>query len=256
MPDHPPAVPASTTRYFMITTLLRTTALSALLLLAACDRQAGSAGVAAASPPMSLRVYTVPAERAEAIADALGSALGASGGHVSLAPPDRLIVVAPPLLQTSVAENLGELMKAAGPEAADAATDDSPPVRVVAWIVDVADAATVDPRLQPLQSTLEAVRETLAAPGFTLHAQLAVTANVGKRAGAPMTGVGGTQLHARLLPVDGGVHADIRLMAGSMAVETRTRLRFGETVVLAQAMPEDAGGSRVRLVIVRADPAI
>ena len=41
-----------------------------------------------------------------------------------------------------------------------------------------------------------------------------------------------------------------------MTVQTQTRLKFGETVVLAQAMPNDEGGaSRVRLVIVRADPA-
>lgn len=239
----------------MITTLLRAAALSALLLLAGCDRQAGSAGAVAQDTPKSLRVYTVPAERAEGIRDALGSALGASGGHVSLAPPDRLIVVAPLTLQTSVAENLGELMKAAGPENVDAAAEDPTPVRVVAWIVDVADAATVDPRLQPLQATLEAVRETLAAPGFVLHAQLAVTANVDKRADSAMTGVGGTQLHVRLSPAPGGANAKIGVRSGSMGIDTQTRLKFGETVVLAQAMPEDEGGSRVRLVIVRADPA-
>ncbi len=234
----------------MFTTLLRATALSALLLLAACDRQAGSAGASATDPPKNLRVYTVPTERAEGLRDALAGALGDSG-RVSLAPPDRLIVVAPSTLQTSVAENLGELMKAAPPAVADPG-----PVRVMAWIVDVADTATVDPRLQPLQSTLDTMRETLAAPGFTLHGQLAVTANVDKDARrTASTGVGGSQLQVRLSPATGGAHAEISVRSGEMGIETRTLLKFGETVVLAQAMPEDAGGSRVRLVIVRADPA-
>jgi hypothetical protein len=235
----------------MITTLLRATALGALLLLAACDRQAGSAGVAAASPPMSLRVYTVPAERAEAISDALGSAIGASGGHVSLAPPDRLIVVAPPLLQTSVAENLGELMNAAPPAAADPG-----PVRIVAWVVDVSDTATVDPRLQPLQSALEAIREALAAPGFTLYAQVALTGSMGDHVSpSHRAGDGRVEMNVRLAPAEGGVLADLNIGAKDMQLSTQTRLKFGETVVLAQAMPEDEGGSRVRLVIVRADPA-
>ena len=100
----------------MLTTLLRTAALGALLLLAACDRPNGGSAGATAEPPSTLRVYTVPAERAQALQDALVVALG-KNGRVSLAPPDRLIVVAPQVLQTSVAENLGELMKATPPAA-------------------------------------------------------------------------------------------------------------------------------------------
>ncbi len=234
----------------MITTLLRATALSALLLLAACDRQAGSAGVVAASPPMSLRVYTVPAERAEAISDALGSAIGASGGHVSLAPPDRLIVVAPLTLQTSVADNLGELMKAAPPVAADPG-----PVRIVAWVLDVSDTATVDPRLQPLESTLAALRETLAAPGFTLFGQVGLTASMGKQQFGYRAGDGRVEMNLRLAAAEGWVLAGFNIGANRMQLETQTLLKFGETVVLAQATPQDEGASRVRLVIVRADPA-
>lgn len=233
----------------MITTLLRAAALCALLLLAACERQGNSSSVPIDYLPKSLRVYTVPAERAEGLRDALAGALGDSG-RVSLAPPDRLIVVATATLQTSVAENLGELMKAAPPAAADPG-----PVRLVAWIVDVAGGDTVDPRLLPLQSTLEAVRETLAAPAFALYGQLAVTGDVGERAPRQSAGDGRSQLEARLTPADGGVHAYLTLRSGPMSVETQTRLKFGETVVLAQAMPEDNGESRVRLVIVRADPA-
>lgn len=233
----------------MITILLRAAALCALLLLAACDRQAGSSSVPADYLPKSLRVYSVPAERAEGLRDALAGALGDSG-RVSLAPPDRLIVVAPVALQTSVAENLGELMKAA-----PAAPADPGPVRLVAWVVDVADSATVDPRLEPLQSTLEAVRETLKAPGFTLTGQIAITGDVGDRAPGQSAGDGRVRLQARLTPADGGVRAEISIDARSLELRTQTRLKFGETVVLAQAMPEDEGGARVRLVIVRADPA-
>lgn len=233
----------------MITTLLRAAALSALLLLVACDRQAGSAGTPTADLPKNLRVYTVPAERAEGLRDALAGALG-DNGRVSLAPPDRLIVVAPLLLQTSVAENLGDLMKAAPPAAADPG-----PVRLVAWIVDVSDGTAMDPRLQPLESTLMALRDALAAPGFALYGQLAVTGNVGERVPQQAAADGRSQMEARLTPADGGVHAYLTLRSGPMTVESQTRLKFGETVVLAQAMPEDEGVSRIRLVIVRADPA-
>ena len=102
----------------MITTLFRVAAVCALLLLAACDRQAGSGVTPSVETTQNLRVYTVPAERAAGLRDALAGALG-DNGRVRLAPPDRLIVVAPPSLQTSVAENLGALMKTAGPAAAD-----------------------------------------------------------------------------------------------------------------------------------------
>lgn len=233
----------------MLSTLYRCAALSALLLLAACDRQSGSTATPTADLPQTLRVYTVPAERAESLRNALAGALG-DNGRVELAPPDRLIVVAPVVLQTSVAENLSDLTKAAAPAAADPG-----PVRIVAWVVDVADAATVDPRLQPLQSTLEAVRETLAAPGFTLYGQVALTGSVGVRAFSQRAGDRRVELNVRLAPAEGGVLAEFNIGANHMQLNTETRLKFGETVVLAQAMPEEEGASRVRLVIVRADLA-
>lgn len=233
----------------MLSTLYRCAALSALLLLAACDRQSGSTATPTSDLPKTLRVYTVPAERAESLRNALAGALG-DNGRVELAPPDRLIVVAPVVLQTSVAENLGDLTKAAAPAAADPG-----PVRIVAWVVDVADAATVDPRLQPLQSTLEAVRETLAAPGFTLYGQVALTGSVGVRAFSQRAGDRRVELNVRLAPAEGGVLAEFNIGANHMQLNTETRLKFGETVVLAQAMPEEEGASRVRLVIVRADLA-
>lgn len=231
----------------MITTLLRSAALGALLLLAACERPSGDD--AAADPPRTLRVYAVPAERAQELQGALAGALG-KNGSVSLAKPDRLIVVAPQVLQTSVAENLGSLMQAAPPAAPDPG-----PVRLTAWVVDVADGATVDPRLKPLESTLDALRETLAAPGFSLFGQMAITGDVGERVPSQSTGDGRVQLQVRLTPAEGGVRAYLSVGADRMQLQTQTRLTFGETVVLAQAMPQDAGGSRVRLVIVRADPA-
>lgn len=234
----------------MINTLLRTAALAGLLLLAACDRQSASTATPTADLPRTLRVYTVPAERAESLRNALAGALG-DGGRVELAPPDRLIVVAPVVLQTSVAENLGDLTKAATP-----APTYPGPVRLVVWIVDVADDGVDDPRLKPLHATLESIRETLTASGFSLFGQLSISGNVGERIPSQSAGDGRTQLEARLTPAAGGVHADISVGAEAMQVHTQTRLKFGETVVLAQAMPDDeAGASRVRLVIVRADPA-
>ena len=233
----------------MLTTLLRTAALGALLLLAACDRPDGTTAGATAEPPSTLRVYTVPAERAKDLQLALAVALG-KNGSASLAGPDRLIVVAPQTLQTSVAENLGILQEAAPPAAPDPG-----PVRLTAWVVDVADDDGFDPRLKPIESTLAALRESLAAPGFSLYAQSAITGDVGERAPGQSASDGRLQLEARMSPVADGVRANIEVLAGRLHLVTQTRLKFGETVVLAQAMPEDAGGSRIRLVIVRADPA-
>ncbi len=232
----------------MITTLLRTAALGALLLLAACERTPDSSAGGGTEPPSTLRVYTVPADRAQEIYNALRGALG-KNGSVSLALPDQLIVVAPQTLQTSVAENLGDLMKAAPPAA------DPGPVRLQVWVVDVADTATVDPRLKPVETALNALRESLVAPGFVLFAQSAITGDVGERAPGQTARDGRVALEARMSPVADGVRANIEVVAGRLQLATQTRLNFGETVVLAQAMPEDAGGSRVRLVIVRADPA-
>ncbi len=236
----------------MIATLLRTAALGALLLLAACERTPDSSAGGGTEPPSTLRVYTVPAERAQELQLALAGALG-NNGRVSLALPDQLIVVAPQTLQTSVAENLGDLMKAAQPAAPDPG-----PVRLTAWVVDVADEVTVDPRLKPVEATMDTLRETLAAPGFSLFGQSAVTGDVSERAPGQSTGDGRCQLESAAdAGAEGGVRANIEVVvgAGLTQLQTQTRLKFGETVVLAQAMPEDAGGSRVRLVIVRADPA-
>lgn len=236
----------------MLTTLYRAAFVAALLLLAACERPASSEAPSA-EQPKNLRVYTVPAERAAGLRDALAGALGDSG-RVSLAPPDRLIVVAPVALQTSVAENLGELLKAT-PRPAPTPTLDPAPVRLAVWIVDVSEDSLIDPRLQAVQSTLDALQKTLSAPGFKLHGQIGITANVGNRGPSTSAGDGRVYMHAQLMPADGGVHAEIRMNAGRMEVSTQTRLKFGETVVLAQAMPEGEGGSKIRLVIVRADPA-
>ena len=49
--------------------------------------------------------------------------------------------------------------------------------------------------------------------------------------------------------------AEFNIGANHMQLNTETRLKFGETVVLAQAMPEEEGATRDRLVIVRADLA-
>lgn len=224
-------------------------ALLAALFLGGCDRgQPLPAGVPAETPNM-LRVYSVPPERAESLREALISALG-DNARVSLLPPDKLLVLASAPLQTSVAENLGRLI-----ETAAAVVADPGPVRLTLWIVDVADSDVPDRRLAPMQQTLDAVRESLAAPGFQLLSQLAITASASDR-GSASAGDDNAQLRARLSAATDGVNAELDITSGNRTqVRTQTRLKFGETVLLAQAMPSEAGRSRVRLIIVRADPA-
>lgn len=224
--------------------------LAILLVLGACGRDSSSS--ADPTPEAeTLRVYTVPPERAETVRVALLTVLG-DQGSVSLAPPDKLLVLTHQALQSAVAETLGSLIEAKPKAEAPADPD---PVRLTLWVVDVTESANADPRLQPLAATLDAIRATVAAPGFALSSQLSLTTSSSKH-GSSSVQDKNVQLNVRVVADrSDGVDAELNIVAGRMAANTETRLKFGEIVALAQATPEDDGQSRVRLILIRVDPA-
>lgn len=86
-------------------------ALCAALLLGACAKPEG--GDAA---KMDMRVYAVPAQQTEALANAIGAVLGTASdktsfGKVSSASPGQLVVLAPASLQGSIESTLRDLTK-------------------------------------------------------------------------------------------------------------------------------------------------
>ncbi|MGE4073673.1 MAG: hypothetical protein AB7E72_21075 [Lysobacterales bacterium] len=232
----------------MIRILFKTSALLLLLLLAACSQGEQPASVDADPDALKLRIYPLPAARADAIRDALATVLGGTA-ELSLLPPDQLLVLAPLPVHSSLLVTLDTLRKSVPQPVADPG-----PVRLTLWIVDVTDSTGLDPRLAPLAATLDAIRGSLAAPGFVLHAQLSLLANAGDRE-VHSVGDAHAKVQARLTANDGGVDAYLVIDSGEMNVITQTRLKYGEAVVQAQATPTEDERTRVRLTIVRADLA-
>lgn len=220
----------------------------ALLFLAACENREPDRTPDIRGVPSTLRAYTVPPERAQQLQDALNGVLGKKGS-ATRAAPDKILVLAPAILQSSVADAIELLVKDIPPPVAEVG-----PVRLQVWVVDVAESNAADPRLQALSSTLDAIRESLAAPGYELFSQYAVSGSVGEHQQQTTVDDRGSVI-ARLIPTAGGTNADLSISVGRMVVKTQTNLKFGETVVLAQATPEHENRSRVRLIVVRADPA-
>lgn len=219
----------------------------AILSLAACDRGSAPAAPSTGTTPI-LQVYQVPPERLTALRQALADALEGAAS-VAMLPPDKLMVLAPPPLQSSIADNLKTMVESGAQAVADPG-----PIHLTLWIVDVADDASPDARLAALDSTLAPLRQALAAPGFVLRSQLVLTASASDF--EPHSAEDGqAQMRVRLANIEGGVNADLRVNSDRMALGTQTRLKFGETVVLAQATPSEDGRDRVRLMLIRADLA-
>lgn len=230
-------------------TLLRLYACAALLALAACTD--ATAPDARAEPEL-LRVYEVPASRLVAVQAALKSA----GVNASRVPPDRLLVRAPVTLQASIRSSIEELA-ALVPEPEPQPTPQIP-VRLTAWVVDAstdpaAPAAIEDPALAEVREALETVRAPLGISAFSLRERLLGVAGGSEAMFNTIAGDG--SLNATLRNDAEGADGQISVRAGDMQVTSRTRLRYGEVVVLAQGSPREAAGSVVRLVLIRADRA-
>ncbi len=197
--------------------------------------------------PDTLRAYTVPADRVEALRSALSTALG-KNGTTSLAGPDKILVLAPAILQSSIADTIAELVKDAPEPVVDLG-----PVRMQLWVVDVTDEPSMDPRLDAIAPALEAVKPNLNAAGFALYTQLALHSGFSVSNGPTrQTSDDRAHLNYRMVRKAEGVVVWLNVNVGRMRFETETPLAFGETVVLAQASPE-RGESRVRLILVRVD---
>jgi hypothetical protein len=208
----------------------------------------GAEGGHAVTDPPTLEIYSVAPTQSAVLRRELTAVLG-DRGQVSQPAPDQLMVLAPEHLQTQIGAVLQGMPLEA--PAAIAAT----PVHFEAWVVDVDPAAPEDPRLAPVASALTPFRESMGARAFRLVTQLGTTLTPNdwdnhrvqdRRA----------DLGLRLSAVEGGVDAELRFHANPMSMTTKTRLRFGETVVLAQAgaVGDLEQSGTLRLLIVRVTP--
>lgn len=195
-----------------------------------------------------LRVYRVPVERAESLEQALGMSLR-DVGTVTRPAPDQLLVLATPAAQSSVEQALTQL---AGSSAM--VGPDPGPVTVHFWVVDASDNQDGDADLAAIADTLKQVRAQTGATGFDLRTHLALTTTVGELERSRVADEH-AQADLQLSPGAEGVNLDVAMKAGAMHLRAQTRLKLGQTIVLAQAAPKESDAARIRLVIVRAEAA-
>lgn len=145
-----------------------------VLALAACGRDGAAA---AADEAQVMRTYAVPSAQLQSLERALIEVLFPEGrGSVSNSN-GRLLVMASPGTQDSIAAAIEELaMQPANGAAGDA------PIRLRFWLLDgLASPATPDPRLDPLKPALDEASRGLGLQGFTLQGFTDVLVSPGKR---------------------------------------------------------------------------
>jgi hypothetical protein len=139
--------------------------LCCLVLVAACGPRVSSDPAA-----MTMRVHSVPPDRAEAMMGSLNRALRlgseSSVGTVSLGAPGELIVLAPESLQPSIEQSVQKL-NAAHP---DSGTRAVPQLRLRFWSVDASPGPGEDsPGLAPIAPALDALRKVQGDAHFVLR---------------------------------------------------------------------------------------
>jgi hypothetical protein len=209
--------------------------------------------------PQVLRVYAVPAERAQDIRTALAATLDNAGGkapplgRVMLSGTNQLVVLAPLATHASIDNAIAKLGGGT-----NAAANDAPAgVRLDFWILDAAPGATADDAaLAPLAATLGTVRASVGGHYFRVHDTLSVSTIPNGGMAEVASGLG-TRASAHLRPMAQGVQVDLEVSgSGPGRISTTTALPFGHYVVLAQIAAGDGGATGgLRLYVVRAEPA-
>jgi len=237
----------------------------AVLTLAGCGEEPDTG---AGKDVMVVQVYTVPPQQAAAVGNALRDVLAGNSeqpgvGRVSTGADGRLLVMAPPATQKSIAEAIRSLSDTG---AAKVAMDDAP-VRLRFWFLRsaAASSAASDARLEALKPVLDEVGSTMGQDAFELVDFVEILALPGQGMASTQTSCM-TQVSARLTPGDRGLLLEAELSTPSSAqiegktnmtsppnVHTRTRLKADEFVVLNMSS-DDAAGDGLRLVVVQAQP--
>ncbi|MDO1527590.1 hypothetical protein QMK61_01990 [Fulvimonas sp. R45] len=227
-----------------------------------------------ASPDLTLEIYSVPADRTQAIEDALDKALGGidaklfGGARASItaAGPGKLLVYAPRDAQASI----GKVIDTLG-----AATKQAAPIQVGVhfWVIDgEPGSGDDDPMLKQLAGNLDPLRQVSGPMHFRLD-QAATLVGTSGEDGSLDTGnkeaperafsfrigaVSNETARLQLNYLDTGAH-------GLNKLHTFIDATFGQYIVLAQApgpcrQPATdttpagcANGSAMRLLVVRVD---
>lgn len=220
-------------------------ALAATLVLAACGRDDGIAD----EDTRTLEVYEVPASQLMPVQQALTRVLRADDTGAVSDSDGRLLVLAPPGTQASIAraiENLAQPL-------AEAERALDTPIRLRFWLLaGTTEPAPDDPRVEPLRPALEAASQGLGLQAYRLHGFTEVLT-------APTQGFnsatdnfvvdGGTQLS------DAGVTLDIDMQMKqdnedwNARIQTQALVRPGQFLVLGTSAAEDGS---MRLVVVQA----
>lgn len=221
-------------------------ALVAALVLAACDR---SDGIAVDEDARTLEVYEVPASQLMPVRQALGRVLGADDTGAVSDSDGRLLVLAPPGTQASIARAIETLTQ----PSAEAERVLDTPIRLRFWLLAAtSDPAPADPRVEPLRPALDAASQGLGLQGYRLHGFTEVltahtqgftstTSNLVVRGGARLT--------------DSGVTLDVSMdmkqndLDWDASIETQAMVRPGQFLVLGTSAAEDGS---MRLVVAQA----
>ncbi len=205
--------------------------------------------------PPSLRVYAVPGDRAHEIRDALDVLLsathekGASLGRAMLSG-GQLVVLAPRETQDTIAEAVKQLVGTA-PVTTNAITA----MRLSLWMVDALPGTGADdPALAPIDAALQATRASLGDVRFALRDATALTA-LPNGDMAEIESPRQSHVNAQLRAGETGTSVDIGVRGPDASLRTTTLLQTGQVVVLAQMLSPDKADERIRLYIVRLDPA-
>jgi hypothetical protein len=204
--------------------------------------------------PMVMRVYDVPPERAQDIRSALSSALStgndktASLGRVTLSGTNQVLVLAPAITQSTIADAVKKLGgDGAVPNVAGAT------VQLEVWMVNaVSGTGKYDAQLMPIEAALKAARVNLGGVDFRIHDRLTLAAMPNGGMASARSGLRNA-VEAHLRPIDQGVQVEIRIGGeGPEQLESTASLKFGEVIVLAQLTGAEDAGAPTRLYVLRA----
>lgn len=235
--------------------LIRCAAIGAIawLALAGCRADEGGMNPAGhkAAADLTLKLYSVPADRTESIQDAVNSALGGIdvklfGGDrasITAAGPGKLLVYAPRDAQSSIGSVIASLSTSPQVSAAPVQPVALVQVNVHFWIVNgVAGEGQDDPALQALAPTLAALRKTGGPLRFQLDQSAAAIATPSGDESTLIISKGSySQAFNFRLDRLTKQDANLRLAyedhgtSGLEKLTTQVETPFGQYIVLAQA---------------------
>jgi hypothetical protein len=230
-----------------------------LLMLLGCHAPASSNSATS----MELKIYSVPPDQTQNLAQSLGLALGIKA-NVTTPAPGKLLVYAPLATQTSIGAAIASLGKASPSEQVPAQ------VEIHFWsVAGITGAGTDDPALHNLEASLASLHQAIGPLHFKLEQR--VSAVVASQHGGSIE-TSNNPMNPDVFQFQVGAvdkdTADISLTYGITAISTfKTHIlaRLGQYIVLAQmagACPLKTTGQTIdtcpvssgtRLLIIRVD---